>query len=111
SRFGRQVQVAFFSSRTRATSCKLNSLGSVPTWQPLGMTRRRQRREGGSAGGHGERDNEARSERIVVFEKTKMCKFHIMGICTKGDGCRFAHERTQLQTLPDLSCTKLCKTL
>jgi hypothetical protein len=40
-----------------------------------------------------------------------MCKFFIMGICTKGDGCRFAHEKTQLQTLPDLSCTKLCKTL
>jgi hypothetical protein len=40
-----------------------------------------------------------------------MCKFHIMGLCTQGDSCRFAHEREQLQSLPDLSCTKLCKTL
>lgn len=70
------------------------------------------RRGAGSAGSGGQAlDAGCRTERIAVFKKTKMCKFHIMGICTKGDGCRFAHERTQLQTLPDLSCTKLCKTL
>lgn len=52
-----------------------------------------------------------RGERIAVFERTKMCKFHILGVCTKGDNCRFAHDRHELQTLPDLQRTKLCKTL
>eukprot|EP00448_Togula_jolla_P001899 CAMPEP_0170609962 /NCGR_PEP_ID=MMETSP0224-20130122/22399_1 /TAXON_ID=285029 /ORGANISM="Togula jolla, Strain CCCM 725" /LENGTH=505 /DNA_ID=CAMNT_0010935293 /DNA_START=182 /DNA_END=1699 /DNA_ORIENTATION=+ len=40
-----------------------------------------------------------------------MCKFHILGMCTKGDSCHFAHERQELQNLPDLVRTKLCKTL
>lgn len=40
-----------------------------------------------------------------------MCKFHILGVCTKGDNCRFAHDRLELQALPDLQRTKLCKTL
>jgi hypothetical protein len=62
------------------------------------MTRRR--RHGASTVGKTE-----------VFEKTKMCKFHILGVCMKGDGCRFAHEKNQLQALPDLQRTKLCKTL
>eukprot|EP00448_Togula_jolla_P000435 CAMPEP_0170614872 /NCGR_PEP_ID=MMETSP0224-20130122/25035_1 /TAXON_ID=285029 /ORGANISM="Togula jolla, Strain CCCM 725" /LENGTH=547 /DNA_ID=CAMNT_0010940565 /DNA_START=64 /DNA_END=1707 /DNA_ORIENTATION=+ len=54
---------------------------------------------------------EVREERTAVFAKTKMCKFHILGMCTKGDACHFAHERQTLQTLPDLFRTKLCKTL
>lgn len=49
--------------------------------------------------------------RTQVFEKTKMCKFHILGACTKGSSCRFAHSQSELQCLPDLACTKLCKTL
>eukprot|EP00439_Symbiodinium_sp_Y106_P077079 s515_g16.t1 len=52
-----------------------------------------------------------RSMRTQVFEKTKMCKFHILGACTKGSSCRFAHSQSELQCLPDLACTKLCKTL
>eukprot|EP00440_Ansanella_granifera_P068254 gb/GFBE01074045.1/.p1 GENE.gb/GFBE01074045.1/~~gb/GFBE01074045.1/.p1 ORF type:complete len:509 (+),score=88.60 gb/GFBE01074045.1/:1-1527(+) len=54
---------------------------------------------------------EDRSERTQVFEKTKMCKFHILGACAKGSLCRFAHYPSELQILPDLACTKLCKTL
>lgn len=75
------------------------------------MTRRR--RNAGSAAAQAEAENEDKdkSERIAVFEKTKMCKFHILGVCMKGDNCRFAHEKTQLQALPDLQRTKLCKTL
>ncbi|CAE7248375.1 Rf1 [Symbiodinium sp. CCMP2592] len=56
-------------------------------------------------------DDEERSMRTQVFEKTKMCKFHILGACTKGSSCRFAHSQSELQCLPDLACTKLCKTL
>lgn len=49
--------------------------------------------------------------RTQVFEKTKMCKFHILGACAKGSSCRFAHFPSELNNLPDLACTKLCKAL
>mmetsp|Transcript_16040 Transcript_16040/g.31362 ORF Transcript_16040/g.31362 Transcript_16040/m.31362 type:complete len:384 (-) Transcript_16040:75-1226(-) len=52
-----------------------------------------------------------RGERLVIFSKTKMCKFYILGMCSKGSGCRFAHHKDELHALPDLSRTKLCKTL
>lgn len=46
-----------------------------------------------------------------LFQKTKMCKFHILGMCSKGEGCQFAHTKDELAALPDLFRTKLCKTL
>jgi len=46
-----------------------------------------------------------------IFVKTKMCRFHLLGICSKGASCPFAHESTEMNPLPDLSKTKLCKTL
>ncbi|CAJ1364910.1 unnamed protein product [Effrenium voratum] len=52
-----------------------------------------------------------RAQRTVIFAKTKMCKFHILGACTKGAGCKFAHQKEELCDLPDLGCTKLCKQL
>jgi len=55
--------------------------------------------------------DDPRTERVAVFERTKMCKFHILGVCAKGDGCRFAHTKEELQGLPDLARTKLCKSL
>eukprot|EP00929_Paragymnodinium_shiwhaense_P000920 TRINITY_DN101113_c0_g1_i1.p1 TRINITY_DN101113_c0_g1~~TRINITY_DN101113_c0_g1_i1.p1 ORF type:complete len:358 (-),score=60.50 TRINITY_DN101113_c0_g1_i1:117-1190(-) len=47
----------------------------------------------------------------VQFTKTKMCKFEALGICSKGSECPFAHGETELQPLPDLRCTKICKIL
>lgn len=49
--------------------------------------------------------------RLCQFSKTKLCKFHAIGKCTKGEQCTFAHENLDLRRLPDLRCTKLCKTL
>jgi hypothetical protein len=40
-----------------------------------------------------------------------MCKFFILGSCTKGAQCNFAHDRVELSSVPDLAKTKLCKTL
>lgn len=51
------------------------------------------------------------SGRLCQFSKTKLCKFHVIGKCTKGEQCTFAHENLDLRKLPDLRCTKLCKTL
>jgi len=47
----------------------------------------------------------------VQFSKTKMCKFQILGVCSKSYSCPFAHDSVELNPLPDLRCTKLCKTL
>lgn len=54
---------------------------------------------------------EGRNERTAVFERTKMCKFYILGVCAKATACRFAHDPSELQALPDLQRTKLCKVL
>jgi hypothetical protein len=40
-----------------------------------------------------------------------MCKFFILGHCSKGVDCNFAHSKEELKALPDLKCTKVCKTL
>jgi hypothetical protein len=46
-----------------------------------------------------------------IFMKTKMCKFHILGMCAKGRECQFAHCMDEMNPLPDLYRTKLCKNL
>lgn len=43
------------------------------------------------------------------FSKTKMCKFFRVGKCTKGSGCQFAHQQSDLRKQPDLRCTKICQ--
>merc|ERR1719158_834619 len=40
-----------------------------------------------------------------------MCKFFILGVCAKGSDCQFAHDASEMQPSPDLSRTKICKTL
>lgn len=49
--------------------------------------------------------------RIAPFAKTKLCRFEAMGMCTKGVDCPFAHGSRELNPLPDLRCTRICKTL
>lgn len=51
------------------------------------------------------------SARTWHFSKTKMCKFHLIGACSKGTSCPFAHTKVEMRPLPDLTCTKLCKAL
>mmetsp|Transcript_43761 Transcript_43761/g.136877 ORF Transcript_43761/g.136877 Transcript_43761/m.136877 type:complete len:409 (-) Transcript_43761:31-1257(-) len=46
-----------------------------------------------------------------IFCKTKMCRFNILGICTKGPECPYAHAREELKPPPDLYRTKVCKNL
>jgi len=47
----------------------------------------------------------------MQLKKTKMCKFHLKGICARGSECPFAHGKVELQPLPDFSQTKLCRNL
>jgi len=55
--------------------------------------------------------SEKTERRTAIFERTKMCKFFILGLCAKGPECRFAHDKCELNGCPDLFRTKLCKTL
>mmetsp|Transcript_16255 Transcript_16255/g.35565 ORF Transcript_16255/g.35565 Transcript_16255/m.35565 type:complete len:316 (-) Transcript_16255:234-1181(-) len=43
------------------------------------------------------------------FYKTKLCSFHLVGRCTRGPRCTFAHEQQSLVTLPDLRYTRHCR--
>ncbi|CAJ1339722.1 unnamed protein product [Effrenium voratum] len=52
------------------------------------------------------RDEE--EHRIDVHKRTRLCKFFLMGSCTRGAGCNFAHGARQLRTQPDFSKTRLC---
>jgi len=42
------------------------------------------------------------------FYKTKMCRFHEAGACTRGFECVYAHSEQELQRLPDLHKSRLC---
>jgi hypothetical protein len=46
----------------------------------------------------------------IHFQKTKMCKFHLLGVCTRGTQCSWAHSSEELKALPDFYRTKLCHT-
>ncbi|CAE8610737.1 unnamed protein product [Polarella glacialis] len=43
-----------------------------------------------------------------AFMRTKLCKFDLLGICTRGQLCTFAHGWQSLRTEPDLYRTRLC---
>ncbi|CAK0870432.1 unnamed protein product, partial [Prorocentrum cordatum] len=56
-------------------------------------------------------DEDEKQRQPALFHKTKMCKFNQLGMCTRGEMCRFAHGKHDMNQLPDLSRTKLCKAL
>jgi len=69
---------------------------------------RGKRREGKGVASKSHGREERKTE---VFERTKMCKFHILGICLRGTECKYAHHVSELQMPPDLYRTKMCTTL
>ncbi|XP_026190077.1 chromatin modification-related protein eaf-1 [Cyclospora cayetanensis] len=42
------------------------------------------------------------------MQKTKMCRFHLQGCCSKGPLCVFAHDARELRERPNLIRTRLC---
>eukprot|EP00931_Biecheleriopsis_adriatica_P113561 TRINITY_DN8865_c0_g1_i1.p1 TRINITY_DN8865_c0_g1~~TRINITY_DN8865_c0_g1_i1.p1 ORF type:complete len:334 (+),score=75.96 TRINITY_DN8865_c0_g1_i1:116-1117(+) len=47
--------------------------------------------------------------RSTTFAKTQLCKFFMDGACNRGAACRFAHGQQDMQDLPDLRKTGICK--
>lgn len=43
-----------------------------------------------------------------TFKRTKLCKFDLLGMCTRGASCAFAHGWESLRPQPDLFKTRLC---
>jgi len=43
------------------------------------------------------------SDKADLFLKTKMCKFHLAGSCTRGASCRFAHDQNSKRVWPAIS--------
>jgi len=95
-------------------ACGIATLGPCYQIKPMprskgwGMPKQRQQKDAARvdsffAGG--------RDDRTTIFTKTKMCRFNILGMCSRGEDCKFAHHREELNPLPDLSRTKLCKSL
>lgn len=44
----------------------------------------------------------------TTFTRTKMCTFHLRGMCAHGSECKYAHEIQELRDQPDLSKTRMC---
>lgn len=43
--------------------------------------------------------------------RTKLCKFYMVGACTRGEECQFAHGYSDLRIQPDLYRTRICPLL
>jgi len=78
--------------------------------RPRGATPKGQEPPAKVANGKQE-DEDEKQRQPALFHKTKMCKFNQLGMCTRGEMCRFAHGKMDMNQLPDLSRTKLCKEL
>ncbi|CAK9036260.1 unnamed protein product [Durusdinium trenchii] len=48
------------------------------------------------------------TKRLQVHQQTRLCKFFVMGKCTRGQSCAFAHGQDKLRQQPDFSKTRLC---
>ncbi|CAJ1348655.1 unnamed protein product [Effrenium voratum] len=46
---------------------------------------------------------------VGQFRKTKLCRFHETGRCRYAEKCPFAHSPEELEDLPDLRKTSICK--
>jgi len=46
---------------------------------------------------------------VGQFRKTKLCRFHETGRCRYAEKCPFAHSAEELEDLPDLRKTSICK--
>lgn len=42
------------------------------------------------------------------LQKTKLCRYHMKGLCKHGSDCRFAHGKDQLVEPPNLEKTRMC---
>jgi len=51
----------------------------------------------------------ATERRQAAFAKTELCSFYAVGRCARGTGCRFAHGSGELEVLPDLTKTTICR--
>lgn len=51
---------------------------------------------------------EACEAKKSAMRKTRMCKFSILGKCSRGDKCNFAHTANDLQPQPDFYRTRPC---
>jgi hypothetical protein len=45
------------------------------------------------------------------LQKTKLCRYHMKGLCKHGSECRFAHGKDELAELPNLQKTRMCPNL
>lgn len=60
---------------------------------------------------HKTKKDRSRPNLSRLCAKTKMCSFYLRGACTRGESCSFAHDEKDIQSQPDLSCTKPCPDL
>jgi len=63
-----------------------------------------------SKGGGPNQDGQSqRSVLSTQMQKTKLCDFHMEGRCKYGASCAFAHSSDELNDMPDLRKTRICR--
>eukprot|EP00928_Gymnodinium_smaydae_P006826 TRINITY_DN12433_c0_g1_i1.p2 TRINITY_DN12433_c0_g1~~TRINITY_DN12433_c0_g1_i1.p2 ORF type:complete len:116 (-),score=9.70 TRINITY_DN12433_c0_g1_i1:287-583(-) len=46
-----------------------------------------------------------------IYRRTRKCRFHGIGKCTRGSACNFAHTNEELRPRLNLNRTKMCPAL
>lgn len=64
-----------------------------------------------SSGGQPPPSAKASGGRLQNFRRTRLCKFHLQGVCSRGEACVFAHGLEELQPQPDFFRTRICARL